>query len=96
MPLHVILYLPFKFVHDIREHPVEVCDADCCALSSSKSSSEVGGRGTGPPPNHPQGVLPQNWGGTEQNRAVTFMVLKATDNDRCKNLVPCHDEFREH
>ncbi|GFW19688.1 DDE_3 domain-containing protein [Trichonephila clavipes] len=28
-------------------------------------------------PNHPQGVLPQNWGGTEQNRTVTCIVLKA-------------------
>ncbi|GFT92889.1 uncharacterized protein TNCV_740491 [Trichonephila clavipes] len=30
----------------------------------------------------PQGVLPQNWGGTELNRTVTCMVLKATANDR--------------
>ncbi|GFV31562.1 transposable element Tcb1 transposase [Trichonephila clavipes] len=29
-----------------------------------------------------QGVLPQNWGGAEQNHAVTCMVLKATTNDR--------------
>ncbi|GFX74757.1 uncharacterized protein TNCV_3121861 [Trichonephila clavipes] len=29
-----------------------------------------------------QGVLPQNWGGTEQNRTVTSMVLKAKANDR--------------
>ncbi|GFV85137.1 hypothetical protein TNCV_4171901 [Trichonephila clavipes] len=33
-------------------------------------------------PNHHQGVFPQNWGGTEPNRTVTYMVLKATDNDR--------------
>ncbi|GFV20083.1 uncharacterized protein TNCV_4193821 [Trichonephila clavipes] len=26
---------------------------------------------------HPPGVLPENWGGTEQNRIVTCMVLKA-------------------
>ncbi|GFX15600.1 uncharacterized protein TNCV_2130881 [Trichonephila clavipes] len=32
-----------------------------------------------------QGVLPQNWGGTEQNRTVTFMVLKATANDSRKS-----------
>ncbi|GFW73778.1 uncharacterized protein TNCV_1542321 [Trichonephila clavipes] len=31
---------------------------------------------------HPQGVLPQNWGGTEHNHTVACMVLKATDNDR--------------
>ncbi|GFW99096.1 uncharacterized protein TNCV_3008661 [Trichonephila clavipes] len=30
----------------------------------------------------PQGVLPQNWGGTELNRTVTGMVLKAMANDR--------------
>ncbi|GFW15177.1 hypothetical protein TNCV_173241 [Trichonephila clavipes] len=24
---------------------------------------------------HPQGVLPQNWGGTDQNRTVTCTVL---------------------
>ncbi|GFY27635.1 cullin-4A [Trichonephila clavipes] len=33
-------------------------------------------------PDHPQGVLPQNWGETEQNHSVTCMVLKATANDR--------------
>ncbi|GFX08862.1 hypothetical protein TNCV_1585331 [Trichonephila clavipes] len=31
----------------------------------------------------PQGVLPQNWGGTEQNRTVTNTVLKAMANYRC-------------
>ncbi|GFV10715.1 uncharacterized protein TNCV_1755541 [Trichonephila clavipes] len=33
-------------------------------------------------PDHPQSVLPQNWSGTELNRSVTCMVLKATANDR--------------
>ncbi|GFX85388.1 hypothetical protein TNCV_3715621 [Trichonephila clavipes] len=42
----------------------------------------------------PQSVLPQNWGGTEQNRTVTSMVLKAKANDRRKNLALRHDEFR--
>ncbi|GFV21921.1 hypothetical protein TNCV_4526081 [Trichonephila clavipes] len=28
-------------------------------------------------PDHPQGVLPQNWGETELNRPVTCMVLKS-------------------
>ncbi|GFX47644.1 hypothetical protein TNCV_3016631 [Trichonephila clavipes] len=37
-------------------------------------------------PDHPQGVLPQNWGVTEQNHTVTSMVLKVTSNDRRKNL----------
>ncbi|GFW42297.1 uncharacterized protein TNCV_1207501 [Trichonephila clavipes] len=31
--------------------------------------------------NHPQSVLPLNWGGTESNRTVARMVLKATAND---------------
>ncbi|GFT90771.1 uncharacterized protein TNCV_2777531 [Trichonephila clavipes] len=31
---------------------------------------------------HPQGVLPLNWGGTEQKRTVTCMVLEALANDR--------------
>ncbi|GFW76595.1 uncharacterized protein TNCV_2682121 [Trichonephila clavipes] len=44
-------------------------------------------------PNHPQGVLPQNWGGTEQNRTFTCMVLKAEDNDRHKNLAFSRHEF---
>ncbi|GFT71548.1 uncharacterized protein TNCV_18391 [Trichonephila clavipes] len=34
---------------------------------------------------HPQGVLPLNWGGTEKNRTVIYMVIKAKDNDRRKN-----------
>ncbi|GFX29220.1 uncharacterized protein TNCV_3217541 [Trichonephila clavipes] len=45
-------------------------------------------------PDQPQGVLPQNWGGTEQNRTVTCMVLIAKANDRHKNLALNHDEFR--
>ncbi|GFW21666.1 uncharacterized protein TNCV_4281811 [Trichonephila clavipes] len=35
-------------------------------------------------PGHLQGVLPQNWGGTEPNRTVTCVVLRATANDRRK------------
>ncbi|GFU57107.1 uncharacterized protein TNCV_1779701 [Trichonephila clavipes] len=42
---------------------------------------------------HPQSVVPLNWGGTEPNRTVSCMVLKATDNDR-RHLSLCHDEFR--
>ncbi|GFT59061.1 uncharacterized protein TNCV_186421 [Trichonephila clavipes] len=30
-------------------------------------------------PDHPQGFLPLDWGGTEQKRTVTCMVLKAND-----------------
>ncbi|GFU39751.1 trypsin-1 [Trichonephila clavipes] len=44
-------------------------------------------------PVHPQGVLPQIWGGSELNRSVTCMVLKATANDR-RHLALYHDEFR--
>ncbi|GFS60459.1 hypothetical protein TNCV_947071 [Trichonephila clavipes] len=42
----------------------------------------------------PQGVLPQNWGETEQNRTVTYMVLKAKANDRRKSLALNRYEFR--
>ncbi|GFU07884.1 uncharacterized protein TNCV_3551931 [Trichonephila clavipes] len=42
---------------------------------------------------HPQGVLPLNWGETELNRSITFMVLKATANDG-RHLALCCDEFR--
>ncbi|GFX82016.1 hypothetical protein TNCV_2572151 [Trichonephila clavipes] len=38
--------------------------------------SEEGG------PDPPQGVLTQNWVGTEPNRTVTCIVLKATVKDR--------------
>ncbi|GFU59306.1 uncharacterized protein TNCV_4198281 [Trichonephila clavipes] len=43
---------------------------------------------------HPQGVLPLNWGGTELNHTATCMVLKATANDGRKSLALCHDGFR--
>ncbi|GFY12041.1 synaptojanin-1 [Trichonephila clavipes] len=42
---------------------------------------------------HSQSVFPLNWGGTEPNRTVTCMVLKATANDR-RHLALCHDEFQ--
>ncbi|GFX74591.1 uncharacterized protein TNCV_1158081 [Trichonephila clavipes] len=44
-------------------------------------------------PDHPQGVLPLNWGETELKRSVICMVLKATANDR-RHLALNHDEFR--
>ncbi|GFV15615.1 uncharacterized protein TNCV_4836411 [Trichonephila clavipes] len=37
-------------------------------------------------PGHPQCFLPLNWDGTEQNRSVTCMVLKAKANERRKNF----------
>ncbi|GFX20585.1 uncharacterized protein TNCV_3489411 [Trichonephila clavipes] len=59
-------------------------------LNSRKSFREVGGREERwETLDHLQGVFPQNLGGTELNRTVTFVVLKATSNDR-----RCHDEFR--
>ncbi|GFV58116.1 hypothetical protein TNCV_2109441 [Trichonephila clavipes] len=45
-------------------------------------------------PDQPQGFLPLNWGGTEQNRIVTCMVLKAKANGRRTNLAHHRDEFR--
>ncbi|GFU77764.1 cullin-4A [Trichonephila clavipes] len=43
-------------------------------------------------PDHPQGVISQNWDETELNRSVNCMVLKASANDR-RHLALCHDEF---
>ncbi|GFW42651.1 uncharacterized protein TNCV_257121 [Trichonephila clavipes] len=42
---------------------------------------------------HPHSILPLNWCGIEPNRTVTFVVLKATTNDR-RHLALCNDEFR--
>ncbi|GFU56211.1 uncharacterized protein TNCV_712691 [Trichonephila clavipes] len=39
-------------------------------------------------PGHSQVFLPLNWGGTEKNRTVTYILLKAKANDRCKNSRP--------
>ncbi|GFT47360.1 uncharacterized protein TNCV_3749331 [Trichonephila clavipes] len=54
---------------------------------------------------HSQGILPQNWGGTEPNCSVTSMVLKAKANNThtglalkirsAKDLALSHDEFRK-
>ncbi|GFS52656.1 hypothetical protein TNCV_45391 [Trichonephila clavipes] len=59
-----------------------------------RSSREVVGRerevgGLGPS----RCILPLNFDGTEPNRTVTCMVLKATSNDK-RHLALCHDEFR--
>ncbi|GFX12204.1 hypothetical protein TNCV_1103221 [Trichonephila clavipes] len=45
-------------------------------------------------PDQPQGVLPQNWGGTKQNHTVICMVLKAKANDKHTNLALHRDKFR--
>ncbi|GFV86196.1 uncharacterized protein TNCV_671931 [Trichonephila clavipes] len=66
-------------------------------LNSSRDASPivrlVEGKERWEAPDHPQGVLPLNWGETELNRSVICMVLKATANDRC-HLALCHDEYR--
>ncbi|GFY25350.1 uncharacterized protein TNCV_2484701 [Trichonephila clavipes] len=45
-------------------------------------------------PGHTRSFLPQNWGGTKQNRTVTCMMLRAMANDRRKYLALCRNEFR--
>ncbi|GFV66229.1 hypothetical protein TNCV_2631701 [Trichonephila clavipes] len=63
-----------------------------CLPSSHKSSREAGLRGKElGGPCHPQGVLPQNLDGSEQNRIVTCMVLKAKANDRRKTPAPSRE-----
>ncbi|GFX53810.1 hypothetical protein TNCV_1597561 [Trichonephila clavipes] len=44
-------------------------------------------------PDHPQGVPSENWGGTEQNRTSTCIVLIAKAHDKRKNLTPSRNEF---
>ncbi|GFV73926.1 uncharacterized protein TNCV_2641901 [Trichonephila clavipes] len=39
-------------------------------------------------PGHPQGFFRLNWGGTEKNRTVACIVLKAKFNDRRKSSSP--------
>ncbi|GFW70328.1 hypothetical protein TNCV_5131541 [Trichonephila clavipes] len=56
-----------------------------------KSSCEIGGvEERWEAPDHSQGVLPQNWDGTEQNRTVTCMVHEAKANVWHKNLALSH------
>ncbi|GFX50952.1 adhesion G protein-coupled receptor B2 [Trichonephila clavipes] len=77
--------------------PLPTCSNDTVAHPPSrhKSSRRVGGRGreVGGPWS-PQGGSPSKWGGTEQNHAVTCMVLKAKANDMRKNPALSRDEFR--
>ncbi|GFX96656.1 hypothetical protein TNCV_244431 [Trichonephila clavipes] len=72
---------------------IVVSDADCGAVGLGGIPTSR--RAASPPmrfmegeqkrgaPGHPQGVLPQNWGGTKRNCTVNCTVLKA--NDRSKN-----------
>ncbi|GFX00670.1 hypothetical protein TNCV_2236771 [Trichonephila clavipes] len=64
-------------------------------LHQRKYSREVGvseRKVGGPDPT--LGDLPQNWGGTDRNRTVPCMVLKAKAKDRRKILALSQDEFR--
>ncbi|GFU92923.1 transposable element Tc1 transposase [Trichonephila clavipes] len=64
-------------------------------LNSRRAASPLVGLVAGDerPLTLPQGALPQNWGGAELNRTVTYMVLMAMVNDR-RTSSPCHDEYR--
>ncbi|GFU41373.1 hypothetical protein TNCV_3011861 [Trichonephila clavipes] len=44
-------------------------------------------------PDHHQDVFPQNCSRTDQNHAVTCMLLKAKTNNRRENLALGRDEF---
>ncbi|GFY00592.1 hypothetical protein TNCV_2139871 [Trichonephila clavipes] len=63
--------LPRVIFHNIRNSIQGRCQAS--QPSSRKPSHEVGGRESEVrDPDHPQGVLPQNWGGTEQIIALSI------------------------
>ncbi|GFV77344.1 uncharacterized protein TNCV_2406631 [Trichonephila clavipes] len=73
-----------------------VNDTACAAwgtLNSRRAASPlvwlVEGEERWEAPDHLQGFLPLNWGGTEQKRTVTCIMLKANANDRqkLKNLI---------
>ncbi|GFT07766.1 hypothetical protein TNCV_1213731 [Trichonephila clavipes] len=68
-------------------------DADCGAVGLGPLVRLVEEEKRWEAPNHPQGVLPQNWGGTEKNRTVICTVLKSKTNDRRKNLALSREEY---
>ncbi|GFX68062.1 cullin-4A [Trichonephila clavipes] len=90
---------------DPSSNPGEDMDVCKCIMSSRYGGTLNSRRAASPlvrlvegeerweTPGHPRDVLPQNWGGIEQYRSVTCMVLKSTANDR-RHLALCHDEFR--
>ncbi|GFX69514.1 uncharacterized protein TNCV_380831 [Trichonephila clavipes] len=65
-----------------------------CRRAASPLVRLLGGEERREASDQPQGLLLQNWDGTEQNRTVTCMVLKAKAKDRLKNLALHRDEFR--
>ncbi|GFV35781.1 uncharacterized protein TNCV_913711 [Trichonephila clavipes] len=65
-----------------------------CRLSASSLLRLVEGEERKEASDSPYNVLPQIWGGTEQNCTVTCIVLKAKSNDRRKNLAFSCDELR--
>ncbi|GFW64384.1 cullin-4A [Trichonephila clavipes] len=72
-------------------------DKDVCKfIQPSRAASPlvrlVEGENRWEAPDHPQGVLLQKWEENDQNRSVTYMVLKATANDR-RHLALFHDGF---
>ncbi|GFX90377.1 uncharacterized protein TNCV_5067641 [Trichonephila clavipes] len=100
---------PFRYNHlnEFKRAAVKLTNVDrsvaikrlrSTALNNRRAASPlmwlVKGEERWEAPDHPQGVLPQNWGGTEKNRSVTCMVLKAKGNDRRKKLALRQDEFR--
>ncbi|GFW98878.1 hypothetical protein TNCV_4655051 [Trichonephila clavipes] len=63
-----------------RPSGIVVSDADCRAVGTGRRAASPLvrlGEERWEAPDHPQGILPRNWGETELNRSVTCMVLKA-------------------
>ncbi|GFW50863.1 uncharacterized protein TNCV_3591451 [Trichonephila clavipes] len=95
-----------QLIHNLIASMVNCCEVCLAVRVPARHGGTLNSRRTASPlvrlvegeerwesSDHPQSVLPLNWGGIEPNRTVTCMVLKATANDR-RHLVLCHDEFR--
>ncbi|GFW24438.1 hypothetical protein TNCV_606791 [Trichonephila clavipes] len=66
----------FPKIFDLGLKDDSMSDSEISEPSIRKSSREVGGK-LWEAPGHPQSFLSLNWGATELNRTVTYMVLKA-------------------
>ncbi|GFU85025.1 leucine-rich repeat-containing protein let-4 [Trichonephila clavipes] len=100
-----VLPQPITPAEDLGSNPGEDMDVCKCIVPSRHEDTLNSRRAASPivrsaereerweASDHPRSGLPLYWSGTDPNRTITFMVLKATVND-WRHLALCHDEFR--